>query len=271
MDINKLAARLNRLQDRKGGSKKKNFFKAPDDGKTKANIRLIPYPHNDNNEPFMEIGWHYNVAGHRSLICPRETYGDPCPICELADQFKEMGGKDNWKIFKSLSAKLRYYSPIIVRNAEDEGVKLWGYGTTIYEDLLSKFMDPDWGDLSHPTTGRDLKVWTIPEGGVGNDTDYAKPKMDVSPNQTKLLDNKAKIAELLKSIPNYLEDGETFKALDHSALKDIVAKLADGGEEDSSDESWEDYDDNSEDNQDDTTTESGGSLDDDLADLLKDD
>lgn len=269
MDINKLAQRLNRLQDRKGGSKK-NFFKAPDDGKTKANIRLVPYPHNSNNEPFMEIGWHYNVAGHRSLVCPRETYGDPCPICDLAEQFKEMGGKENWLIFKKLSAKLRYYSPVIIRGQEEEGVKLWGYGTTIYEDILSKFLDPDWGDLSHPTTGRDLKVWTIPTGSAGNDTDYVKPKMDVSPNQSKLLEKKTDIAELLKNIPNYLEDGETFKTLDYASLKEIVAKLADN--DDSTNDNWDNYDDNSEDDEsDDDSRVTTSDLDDDLADLLKDD
>ena len=242
MDISKLSSRLNKLQNRKGGGGGKNvFFKAPDDGKTKANVRLVPYPHGDNNEPFLEVGWHYNVAGHRSLVCPRETYGDPCPICDLAEEIKALGGKENWQIFKSLSAKLRFYSPVLVRGQEADGIKLWGYGTTIYEDILAKFLDADWGDLSHPTTGRDLKVWTIPIGHAGNDSNYIKPKMDVSPNPTKMLEKKTDITEALKSIPNYLEDG-TFKALSYAELKEIVAKLADTGD-DSSDDSWDSADD----------------------------
>lgn len=226
MDTSRLAERLKKVQDRKKGGGSKNFFKSPKDG-SHTSIRQVPYPHNEDNMPFIEVGWHYNVAGHRSLVCPQETFGTPCPICDLAEQFLSMGGKENWQIYKKLSAKLRYYSPIIIRGQDEPEVKLWGYGTTIYEELLEKFLNPKWGNLADPVEGRDIEVWTIPKGKAGNDTDFDKPKMDVEPSPSKLLEKKSDMAELIKTVPNYLEDEETFPVKSFNELKTVVAKLAD--------------------------------------------
>ena len=232
MDTNKLAKRLAKLQEKANGGGGKNvFFKSKDE---KQKIRMVPYPHSEDGIGFIEAYFHFNVAGHRSLLCPKETFGEPCPICELAEEFKNMGNKDSWKQFKKYSPKLRTYSPVIIRGEEDEGVKLWGYGSTIYEALLEKFMDSEWGNLSDPKTGRDLTVWTVPKGSAANDTDYDKPKMDVSPNQSPLFKNKAEISSLLESIPDYMNDGSTFPVRSYQELKDIVSKLVDDVDDDSS-------------------------------------
>jgi len=225
MDTSKLAKRLAKLQDKNSnqGTGRNIWFKSTDE---KTKIRQVPYPHDKDGNPFIEASFHYNVAGNRSLVCPKETFGDPCPICELAEEFRTMGGKDNWAMYNKLRAKLRTYSPVLIRGKEEDGVKLWGFGTTIYESLMEKYIDPDWGDLSDPRTGRDLTVWTIPKKSPGNETDYDKPKMDVSPNQTQLLPKKTDIVKLLEDIPNYLNDGETFPVKSYQELQDIVRKLS---------------------------------------------
>ena len=225
MDTSKLAKRLAKLQDKNSnqGLGKNIWFKSTEE---KTKIRQVPYPHDPDGNPFIEAYFHYNIAGNRSLVCPKETFGDACPICELAEEFRTMGGKDNWATYNKLKAKLRTYSPVLVRGKEEDGVKLWGFGTTIFEALMEKFIDPDWGDLSDPKVGRDLTVWTIPKKSPGNDTDYDKPKMDVSPNQTQLLAKKTDIIKLLEDIPNYLNDGETFPVRSYQELQDIVRKLS---------------------------------------------
>lgn len=221
MDTSKLAQRLQRLQEKSSGGKN-IWFKS---GEEKQKVRLVPYPHEDDGSPFIEVYFHYNVAGQRSLVCPKETFGDPCPICELAEEFRNMGTKDSWQQFKKLAPKLRTYSPVVVRGQEDAGVKLWGYGVTIYEGLVEKFLDEDWGDLSDIKDGHDLTVWSIPAKSAGNDSDYVKPKMDVTPKTSALLKKKAEIVELLEGIPNYLEDGETFPVKSYQELQDIIRRL----------------------------------------------
>lgn len=236
MDISKLQKRLEKLQE-KSGEGRNIWFKSSEE---KTKLRLVPYPHAEDGAPFIEAYFHYNIAGVRSIVCPKMTHGQPCPICELADEFKNMGTKDSWKMFKKLAPKLRTYSPVLIRGKEEDGVKLWGYGVTIYEALIEKFLDSDWGDLSDPKTGRDLTVWTIKKDGPGNDTDFDKPKMDVSPNQSVLLPKKSDILALLEQIPDYLNDGATFPVRSYQELQDIVRKLS-NVEDDEDEESTSTY------------------------------
>lgn len=225
MDTKKLAERLRRLQEKNGGGTGKNiWFKSSSE---KQKIRMVPYPHETDGSPFIEVYFHYNIAGQRSLVCPKETYGEPCPICELAEEFRSHGTKDSWQQFKKFAPKLRTYSPVISRADDDPEVKLWGYGKTIYENLMEKFLSEDWGDLSDVKEGHDLTVWTIPKDDPANDTDFDQPKMDVVPKPTPLLAKKADIVKLLESIPDYLNDGETFPVKSYQELQDIIRKLSD--------------------------------------------
>ena len=45
---------------------------------------------------------------------------------------------------------------MLVRGQESEGVKVWGYGKTVYETLLSLVLNPDYGDITDPKEGTDL-------------------------------------------------------------------------------------------------------------------
>jgi len=222
MDINKLKGKLQNLQRQGSGSNL--FLKLSEE---KQQIRMVPYPHQDGNDPFIEVYYHYDIAGVRSLICPNMNFGEPCPICDLAEEFRTMGGKENWRTFTTLQAKMRTYSPVIVRDASETTVKLWGYGSKIYTELLETFMDEDYGDLSNPNTGRDINVWFIPSGSPGNDSDYSQPKMKIKPAQSKLASNKETVIKLLESMPNYLHEADEFKAMSFDQLKELVRKLSD--------------------------------------------
>ena len=39
---------------------------------------------------------------------------------------------------------MRTYVPVLVRGAEGEGVKLWGFGKQVYTELLGFITDPDY-------------------------------------------------------------------------------------------------------------------------------
>lgn len=225
MDISKLAERLANLKN-KGG--KKIWFRPTD---APAQIRILPYPHGDKIS-LREVYFHYDVGGHKSLVCPQFSVGDPCPICKLADEFRNMGGKDNWEIFRKLQAKMRVYAPVLVRGKESEGVKIWGFGTTIYEDLLKKMIDPDWGDVSDPVHGFDLVVNQIPVGAPGNDTSYPKPEMGVKRKESVLHEDPKKAAEIIALVPDFFADPDIFKILDYAALEKIVQSLGTTEDED---------------------------------------
>ena len=54
-------------------------------------------------------------------------------------------------------AKQRFFSPVLVRGEETEGVRVWGYGKLAYQKLLGIVLDPDYGDITDPEDGNDLK------------------------------------------------------------------------------------------------------------------
>ncbi len=221
MDIKALKEKLNKLQSQNKSGGSNIFLKQTEEPQM---IRILPYPHNPDKDPYIEIYWHYDIAGYRSIFCPQENLGEPCPICKLSAEFLSMGGKENWKIHKQLEAKIRTYSPVIVRGREEElGVKLYGYGVQIYEDLLTTSVEE--GDIADLKTGHDLSVKQIPVGAPGNDTTYPKPICKVQFKESPALEDTALLKKLLKSIPDYKEDREAFPLMTYQELSEIVNKL----------------------------------------------
>ena len=53
---------------------------------------------------------------------------------------------------------MRTFAPGVVRGEESQGVKFWGFGKTVYQELLSIIADPDYGDITDPVNGRDVVV-----------------------------------------------------------------------------------------------------------------
>ncbi len=97
---------------------------------------------------------------------------------------------------RKIEPKMRTYVPVIVRGKEAEGVKFWGFGKTIYTELLSIVSDPDYGDITDLMNGRDIDVEFIPAEGGG----YPKTTIRVKPNTTPATEDKG-IAEKIMNQP----------------------------------------------------------------------
>ena len=54
--------------------------------------------------------------------------------------------------------KMRTFVPVLVREEEAEGVRFWGFGKEVYQELLSVIADPDYGDITDATNGRDITI-----------------------------------------------------------------------------------------------------------------
>ncbi len=126
------------------GTKDSNspWFK-PDEGDT--DIRIVP---TNDGDPLKEMFFHYNVGDHKGgIMCPKRNFGDECPICEFASKLWREGVDNNddesKKLAKSLFVRTRYFSPVVVRGREEEGIKVYGYGKQAYELLLGYILDPD--------------------------------------------------------------------------------------------------------------------------------
>jgi hypothetical protein len=204
IDLNAVKKRLTNLQNQ--NSKKTALWK-PEPGDNL--IRIVPYKYAPEN-PFIELMFHYEV-GNKTMLSPT-TFGRPDPIQEFADQLKSTGEKEDWQLARKIEPKMRTYVPVLVRGKESEGVRFWGFGKQVYEQLLSVIADPDYGDITDPVKGRDITVTFTPGAGEN----FAKTKLLVKPNQTPASTDKAIIAKI-KDQSDLTAD--VFEEVDYDSLK----------------------------------------------------
>ena len=196
MDINAIKSRLNQLQNT---SSTANAFWKPQPGKSQ--IRITPYIENKDN-PFVELFFHYSLVPKKTVLSPL-SFGRPDPVQQFADKLKGSGDKDEWIQGKRIEPKMRTFAPVIVRGEESEGVKWWGFGKTVYQELLAIIADPDYGDISDVMTGRDIVVERQTAAEAGNQ--YGKTTIRVKPNQTALVEDATLSQNLISNQPNIVE------------------------------------------------------------------
>ena len=194
MDLDAIKSRLNQLQNTQT-----NAFWKPQPGKSQ--IRIVPYKY-DKNNPFSELFFHYSLVPNKTVLSPL-SYGRPDPVQQFADKLKSTGNKDEWIQGKRIEPKMRTFVPVVVRGEESEGVKFWGFGKTVYQELLGIIADPDYGDISDSMTGRDIVVERQTPAEAGNQ--YGKTTIRVKPNVTALSDDSNLLTKLLEEQPELKE------------------------------------------------------------------
>jgi len=193
LDLAKMRAKLQDSES--GGKKSDNAFWRPTEGDQE--IRLVP---TEDGDPFKVFHFHYNLGDdvRGGVLCPKRQFGDACPVCEFASQLWKEGTDESKKMAKSLFVRQRFFTPVIVRGEEEAGVRIWGYGKTIYEALLGYVLNPDYGDITEVQSGVDFTLtYTLPK------TKGAFPVTNLVPKRkSSALAPKGEIKALLDSIPD---------------------------------------------------------------------
>jgi hypothetical protein len=153
INIQLLTSRLKEFKDDEKRSEASKFLWSPKEGP--QTVRIVPYKFNPDS-PFIELKFYYKLAG-KTYLAPC-TFGKPDPILEFVEVLRSGGSQAQRELAKKMEAKSRTYAPIILRGKEEEGVKFWGFGVTVYKSLLTLITDPEWGDITSLTDGNDIKV-----------------------------------------------------------------------------------------------------------------
>ena len=208
MDLSKIKERLESFNKQTKPSASKRIWK-PQPGQQV--VRIVPYIH-ERDWPFLELYFYYDF-GKRTIIAP-QNFGEPDPVQELADKLKSTGEKEDWQLARKIEPKMRTYVPILVRGQEHEGVKFWGFGKTVYEELLKTIDDPDYGDITDLKTGSDITVeYEQPKEG------YPKTSFRVKRTPSPATTDPS-VMQLLKEMP-------TVKDIWEVPSYDELAKLLD--------------------------------------------
>ena len=195
MDLNAIKQRLSQLQTT--NTRTSNLWK-PSPG-TQV-VRIVPYKHNKDN-PFIELYFHYDLGGTKYLSAI--SFGRPDPIEEFAQKLKSTGSNDDYRLGRKVEANMRTFAPVVVRGEEKEGVRFWGFGKTVYQELLSIIADPDYGDITDPVSGRDVAV----EFKTAEETGKSFPatSIRVKPNQTPITEDASVLVSIKESQKNITE------------------------------------------------------------------
>jgi len=149
INLEKMREKRDALENR-GGS---NVFWRPDDGET--TIRIVPTADGD---PFREYWFHYNLGKNPGFLSPKKNFGEDDPLNDFVRQLYKDGADESIRMAKDLSARQRFFAPVIVRGEEDRGVRLWGFGKTAYRELLNLVLNPEYGDITDIEEGTDLTI-----------------------------------------------------------------------------------------------------------------
>jgi hypothetical protein len=170
IDFDAIRKKLGQLS---GTSSRRNAMWRPEEGEEHT-VRLLSFPENDG-QPFKERWFYYNIGNNPGLLAPKQ-FGDPDPIQELINTLRDDGSKESYELAKKLYPKMRCYAPVIVRGEEDKGVRLWSFGKTVYQSLLNIMLDEDYGDITDPNDGRDVKVTCVKPPGRMWATTTVRPR-----------------------------------------------------------------------------------------------
>lgn len=208
-----------KLTELKGGPDRSAVLWKPKEGTN--TIRIVPLASNPEN-PFTELYFHY--LGGKTYLSPK-TFGEPDPIAEFSDNLIAGGGlsKDEYREAKKFSPQIRTYLPVIDRDHPELGVRFWAFGRTVFQELVAVMTDPDYGDITDPQTGRDIKVEFTPQ--EKSDTKFAQTKIRISPKQSPLSKESTELEKWLTQQPDLMS---IYTKLSYDELNDILTRFING-------------------------------------------
>jgi len=128
---------------------------------------------------------------------------------------------------------MRTFAPVVVRGEEKQGVKFWGFGKTVYQELLSIIADPDYGDITDPVNGRDVVVEFISAEESG--ASFPKTNIRVKPNQTPISEE----PDVLELVKSQQDIKEIYQELSYDDLTEVLNEWLNPSEDSTEEETNE--------------------------------
>jgi len=219
IDFEAIRKKLDRLS---GAARNRSVMWKPTEGEVHT-VRLLSFPDNDG-QPFKELWFYYGIGNNRGLLAPYQ-FGNKDPIQELITKLHDDGSKESYELAKKLYPKMRTYAPVIVRGEEDKGVQIWAFGKTVYQAILGLMLDEDYGDITDPKTGRDIKVACMKQPG----RKWAMTEVRPRGKQSPISSDSNQGSEWMNGIPN-LDD--IYQSKNYDELSKIVNDWINGYEND---------------------------------------
>jgi len=223
IDLDAIRKKLNQLS---GNNTRRNIMWRPEVD-TETTIRLLSFKDNDG-QPFKELWFYYNIGNNPGILAPYQ-FGKTDPFQELITKLRDdgaAGDQSAYELAKKLYPKMRCYAPVLVRGEEGAGIKLWSFGKQVYQSFLNIMLDEDYGDITDPTTGRDIKVKCYQKPG----TQWKLTDVTARPKVTPLSEDPKQATQWLDEIP---DPNDLYELKSYEQLEKIINDWLNGDEEQS--------------------------------------
>lgn len=222
----------------KDSKKGKSSFWTPEEGEN--SIRILP-PLKPNKEvlPYFHHSVHW-IDG-TPYECIDQSFLDkdgnfheaePCPACKMSKKLYKMGERDSEErdLAYEILAKDRYIFRIVDRVKEDATKttpEFYEVGPSIFKKFLNVMKGGKFGNIVHPTMGRD---YLVDKQGTGRRTNYDNSMPE--PDKTPIFADKEDLKEVLtKAVGMVYSDLISFPKA--SEIKDAVTEYLDPDSTDS--------------------------------------
>lgn len=193
------------------------FFQKAD---TTIRIRILNM--GEEKEFIKEVTQFYLGADIKGVISP-STYGEPCGIQEGYEELKNSEEDDNREVASKFPPRQKYlafcafYKDLKGIEVDEKlSPKFILLSSGIYQEILEKYLDEDeWGDMSDPENGYDLKIKRVGSGKTS--TEYSltccKPTPCPKPFRNKVYDLDAEVKNIIPTYEKTKELLEQFLGL----------------------------------------------------------
>jgi len=119
--------------------------------------------------------------------CAYKHFGRNCYFCEVVNEYYNSGDPRKAELARNMKATISYTSNVIDLGdlTTDEGtpkIQLWTYSESVFKELCFYVKNKEeYGDIFHPTEGRDIRLQSEVVGSAGG-TSYTKHKIKVRGN-----------------------------------------------------------------------------------------
>jgi hypothetical protein len=152
-------------------------------------IRILPPPDTDE-VPWREVQICFDVGPNKKVLTPRRQYGlKPDPLSDYLDELGRQKDKASKDELKRIKPSRRFKMMILDRDNEALLAQVADFNVMVIKDVLKFFADPEYGDLSDPEEGRDLKITYTPKEKSKNGFPVFEvvPAAKVTPLQSKAM------------------------------------------------------------------------------------
>ena len=146
-----------------GKRKRIDRFKIPA-GESKV-IRFLRGPRDPKFYIVRKQHWGIPIAMSKTppLPCNYSHFEEPCFFCQVVNDYYNSGDPRKQDLARRMKASSSVMSNVIyVDDPYNEDctpkVQIYQYSWRLFSDIRSYFQNPEYGDLTHPMTGRNFKI-----------------------------------------------------------------------------------------------------------------